>query len=61
MSVSEIREFIFETVINKLDFLKKHLLFRETSNKSLQLLANKRIENILTEKKCKNNKKSACF
>ena len=48
MSANEIRYFILETIINKLDFPNKNLLFNETlqKKKDLLLLAIKLIEKI---------------
>ena len=39
MSVNEIRKFTFKTIINKLDFLRKIVIFNETLEKKIFIVA----------------------
>ena len=39
MYVNEIRKFTFKTIINKLDFLRKTIIFNETLEKKMFIVA----------------------
>ena len=46
MSVNEIRDLFLKTIIKESEFLRKTVLFNETLEKNLLLLANKLIEKL---------------